>query len=225
MQMSKFTFSILFISIFIVKVSNAQFAGKNLSLFAGLNESKQNINTGNFYSKNNYLLADYQKNGYQSGYFVGFRIDGDTRMKDKVDFSLSYHQIATGTNYFDAKYLSPFTQASSNFKADDHFSMLELNVHYKRKIFTDRNEKRNYYLIAGPSMAIRLADQSEDNQIYNNYRRGIINADIGAEIENNKSYTLFMHYKKTLTSFTNNSINTSLNSFQMGILFKTNNLF
>jgi hypothetical protein len=227
MQKPKFIYPLffLFISIFNVLDSKAQFLKNNLSLFAGLNESKQNINTGNFSSKFNYRLVDYQSNAYKPGYFFGFRFEENSNNKDKINFSLSYHQMATGTNYNDAKFLSPFPQAISNYKADDHFSMLAMNVHYKREIFTDHNEKRKYFLIAGPSVSIRLSNQTIDNQAYNNYTLANINGDFGAEIENNNSYTLFVHYKQPLTSFTKNEINTRLSSLSIGILFKASELF
>jgi hypothetical protein len=227
MQLPKFItpFLFVFISIVIASESKAQFLENHLSLYAGLNGSKQNINTGNFNSKFNYRLADYQTNVYKPGYFFGFRIESKSNFKDKINFSLGYHQMASGTNYNDAKNLSPFTHPSSHYKADDHFSMLAMNVHYKRQIFTDHNEKRKYFLIAGPSVAIRLSDQSEDNQVYNNYNRANINIDFGAEIENTDSYTLFMHYKQPLTSFTKNEINTRLSSLEIGILFKASELF
>jgi hypothetical protein len=227
MQKPKFIYPLLFlfISIFTVLESKAQFLKKNLSLFAGLIESKQNINTGNFSSKFNYRLSDYQNNVYKPGYFFGFRIEENSSNKHKINFSLSYHQMATGTNYNDAKYLSPFTQAISNYKADDHFSMLAMNVHYKREVFTDHNEKRKYFLIAGPSVSIRLSNQTEDNQAYNNYTLASLNGDVGAEIENKSSYTLFVHYKQPLTSFTKNEINTRLSSLSIGILFKASELF
>ncbi len=227
MPLPKFIYPLffLFISIFTVLDSNAQFLKNNLSLFAGLNEAKQNINTGNFSSKFNYRLADYQSNAYKPGYFFGFRLEENSNNKDQINFSLSYHQMATGTNYHDAKFLSPFTQAISNYKADDHFSLLAMNVHYKREIFIDHNEKRKYFLIAGPSVFIRLSNQTIENQANNNYNLAYLNGDVGAEIENKSSYTLFVHYKQPLTSFTKNEINTRLSSLSIGILFKASELF
>jgi hypothetical protein len=227
MQLSKTIYSILFlvVSICITLNSKAQYLKGHLSFFAGLNESKQAINTGSFNSKYNYRLADYQKNLYKPGYFLGLRFEENANTQDKFTFSLSYQQIATGTNYKHTEFLSPFTAASSYFKADDHFSNLDLNVHFKKLVFTDHQQKRKLFIIVGPSSSIRLSNQSEDNQIYNNYRRMVLNGDVGAEIENNSSYTLFMHYKQPLTSFTMNNINTRLSSLQIGILFKANELF
>jgi hypothetical protein len=227
MQLSKPIYSILFLFVCICTTlnSNAQYLKGHLSFFAGLNESKQDINTGSFNSKYNYRLADYQKNLYKPGYFIGLRIEENANTQDKFTFSLSYQQIATGTNYKNTATLIPFTVASSYFKADDHFSNLDLNVHFKKLVFTDHHEKRKLFIIVGPSTSIRLSNQSEDNQIYNNYRRMVLNGDVGAEIENNSSYTLFIHYKQPLTSFTTNDVNTKLSSFQMGILFKANELF
>lgn len=237
MQLSKIIFSLL-ITIYGLapsidakaqeikpKATIAEFMATHLSLFAGLNESKQNINTGNFDSKFNYLLSDNQNNVFKPGFFIGFRFDSKPENKNKFDLSISYNKITTGTNYTNFKNLIPFVQNMSRFKADDHLSFLSFNVHYKKNIFTDHNNKRKYYLIAGPSASIRLSDQSEDNQASSNYQSFILNGDFGAEIENTSNYTLFIHYKQSLNSLTKNTIKTNLNVFEVGILFKASDLF
>ena len=113
----------------------------------------------------------------------------------------------------------------STFKADDNFLILNLNTHYKKQILTSHTNKRNLYLIAGPSIDIRLSNQSEDNQVYKTYRNFIIKADVGVEFDNQSYYTLFIHYKQPLSSFTIQPIKTNLNSLEIGTVFKINDLF
>ena len=184
-----YTLIILFLSFGLTDTLNAQekkpqkgfshFIENQVSLLAGLDISKQDINVGDYSSKFNYQLADYQNNTFKAGYFFGFRIDAKNKLKDKFDVSISFNKLSTGTNYKDAKSLTPFLGSFSTFKADDNFLILNLNTHYKKQILTSHTNKRNLYLIAGPSIDIRLSNQSEDNQVYKTYRNFKIKENLG----------------------------------------------
>ena len=50
-------------------------------------------------------------------------------------------------------------------------------------------------------------------------------ADIGIEYENKSFYTLFMHYKQGVTSFTKSPVSTHLNSVEIGLLMKASDIF
>ena len=113
----------------------------------------------------------------------------------------------------------------SKFKADDNFFIMNINSHYKKQIFSDKIEKRKFYLVAGPSIDIRLSKQSEDNQVYNNYRNIALKADLGIEFDNQTYYTLFIHYKQAITSFTKQPITTNLNNFELGTIIKASDIF
>ena len=203
----------------------SHFIENQVSLLAGLNISKQDINVRDYSSKLNYQLADYQNNSFKTGYFIGFRIDGKPKLKDKYDLSLSFNKIIAGTNYQDDKSLRPFLGAFSKFKADDNFFMLNINAHYKKQILADIENKKKFYLVFGPSIDIRISGQSEDNQIQNNYKQLVPKVDIGLEFDNQSYYSIFIHYKQPLSSFTRNSINTQLNSIEIGTVFKVSDLF
>lgn len=229
------TIFLMFLSLGFVHNANAQgikaqkgfsrFIQNQVSLLAGLNISKQDISVGDYSSRFNYNINDYQKNTYKAGYFWGFRIDGKSQLKDKFDFSLSFNKIITGTNYKDASSLTPFIGGFSKFKGDDNFFMLNINTHYKKQIASLNSHKSKMYLIAGPSIDIRLSNQSEDNQIYNAYRKFIIKADFGIEYNNQDYYTLFVHYKLPNSSYTIQPISTHLNVLEIGTAFKLNGLF
>jgi hypothetical protein len=78
--------------------------------------------------------------------------------------------------------------------------------------------------VAGPSIDTRLSKQSTDNLVNYNYRRFLLRADIGLEYENQSFYTLFMHYKQGVTSFTKSPISTHLNTLEIGLMIKASDL-
>jgi hypothetical protein len=205
--------------------SFANILENKLSIFAGINMSKQNIHVGNFNSKFNYNIEDYQNNTFKTGYFLGFRIDGNETLKNKYDFSMSINKIVAGTNYSTGNTLSPFLGSFSKFKADDNFFIINLNSHYKKQILADKEYKRKLYVIAGPSIDFRLSKQSMDNQVYNTYRNFLFKADIGLEFDNQTYYTLFVHYKHALHSFTKEPIMTNINSIELGTIIKASDIF
>ena len=79
--------------------------------------------------------------------------------------------------------------------------------------------------MAGPAIDTRLSGQSADNLVNNNYHRFLLRADIGIEYENKSFYTLFMHYRQGVTSFTKSPVSTHLNSLEIGLMIKASDLF
>ena len=235
--MSKFVYAILLMYLIIGSSNTIEaqetktqkgfvhFLENQVSVLAGLNISKQIITVGDYSSRLNYNLTEYQNNSYKAGYFLGFRVDGKSDLKDKFDFSISFNKVNTGTNYKDVISLNPFLGSFSKFKADDNFFFMNVNTHYKKAIVSSPSTKKKWYLIVGPSVDIRLSSQSNDNQVNNTYRRCIIKADFGFEFDNQSYYTLFVHYKQPLSSFTIQPIITHLNSLEIGTVFKINDLF
>ena len=203
----------------------SDFTDNNVYLLAGMNVSKQNITTGNYASNFNYDLADYNKNAFKPGYYAGVRVDGKYKQKHNYSFAVSLNKIATGTSYKDAGSLSPFLGSFSKFKADDQFFTLSIAAHYKKLIPLGDTAKRKFYFVVGPSLDTRLSGQSADNLVNNNYHRLLLRGDIGLEFDNQSYYTLFVHYKQGLTSFTKAPIVTNLNSVEIGMMIKASDLF
>ena len=71
---------------------------------------------------------------------------------------------------------------------------------------------------AGSSLSVH-------NLVNNNYARFLLRGDLGFEFENKNFYTLFLHYKQGLTSFTKSPIKTNVNSFELGMMIKASDLF
>ena len=74
-------------------------------------------------------------------------------------------------------------------------------------------------------MDTRLSEQSADNLVNNNYSRFLLRADVGVEFENKNFYTLFLHYKKGVTSFTKSPISSNITSLEIGMMIKASDLF
>lgn len=203
----------------------ADFTNNQFYVFAGMNLSKQNIQTGNYVSNFNYDLADYNKDAFKPGYFAGLRMDGNFQKKHFYAFVISLNKLSTGTHYTKAESLAPFLGAYSKFKAEDQFFTIDLTALYKKLILIGDTSKHKFYFVAGPSMSTRLSGQSEDNLVNNNYRRFILKGDIGLEFDNQSYYTLFVHYKHGFSSFTNAPIKTNFNSVELGLMLKASDLF
>ena len=201
------------------------FTDNEIYLHAGMNVSKQNISMGGYQSSFNYDLADYNKNVFKPGYYAGFRVDGKFKEKHNYSFEMSLNKIAAGTNYKEVGTLAPFIGNFSKFKADDQFFTLSIAAHYKKLIPLGDTVKHKFYIIAGPSIDTRLSGQSADNLVNNNYQRLLLRGDIGVEFDNQSYYTLFVHYKQGITSFTKAPIVTNLNSLEIGMMLKASDLF
>ena len=201
------------------------FTDNSTYLLGGMNFSNQAITAAGFNSSFNYNISDNSTAGYKPGYFAGFRVDGLYKDKRNYSFQVSLNKIATANNYKDAKSLSPFLGSFSNFKADDQFLNLSIAMHYKKLLVISDTSKYHFYFVLGPSLDTRLSGQSADNLVNNNYARFLLRGDVGLEFENKNFYTLFLHYKQGLTSFTKSPIKTNVNSFELGMMIKASDLF
>jgi hypothetical protein len=201
------------------------FTDNNVFLLAGMSFSKQTVTTGNYASSFNYNLGDYNKNVFKPGYYAGFRVDGKYNQKHNYSFAVSLNKLATGTNYKQAGELPLFIGNFSNFKADDQFFNLSLAAHYKKLLIVGDTAKYKFYVVAGPSLDTRLSAQSADNLVNNNYQRFLLRGDLGVEFDNNGYYTLFLHYKQGISSFTKAPIKTNINSVELGMVIKASDLF
>ena len=201
------------------------FTDNSTYLLAGMNFSNQGITAASFNSSFNYNISDNTAGGYKPGYFAGFRVDGLYKDKRNYSFQVSLNKIATANNYKDAKSLPPFLGSFSNFKADDQFLNLSMAMHYKKLLAISDTSKFKFYFVLGPSLDTRLSKQSADNLVNKNYARFLLRGDIGFEFENKNFYTLFLHYKQGLTSFTKSPIKTNVNSFELGMMIKASDLF
>jgi hypothetical protein len=200
------------------------FNNNNIYVLSGIGYSKQYINTGSYSSFFNYDLQS-NKSTFKPGYFAGFRVDGMYKEKHLYSFAFSLNKISSGASYSNSTSLEPFIGNFSRFKADDQFLHLSIAAHYKKLIPFTPNNRTLFYVVAGPSIDTRLSRQTSDNLVNNNYRRFLLRADIGIEYENKSFYTLFMHYKQGVTSFTKSPVSTHLNSLEIGLLMKASDLF
>ena len=201
------------------------FTDNSTYLLGGMNFSNQSISAGGYSSSFNYNISDNAATGFKPGYFAGFRVDGLYRDKTNYSFQVSLNKLATTNHYKDTKSLSPFLGSFSNFKADDQFFNLSVALHYKKLISISDTSKYQFFFVLGPSLDTRLSEQSADNLINSNYTRFLLRGDIGLEFENKNFYTLFLHYKHGLTSFTQTPIKTNVNSFELGMMIKASDLF
>lgn len=201
------------------------FTDNSTYLLGGMNFSNQGITAAGFNSNFNYNITDNSTDGYKPGYFAGFRVDGLYKDKKNYSFQVSLNKIATANKYKDSKSLSPFLGSFSNFKADDQFLNLSMAMHYKMLLAFSDTSKFKFYFVLGPSLDTRLSGQNADNLVNNNYARLLLRGDLGFEFENKNFYTLFLHYKQGLTSFTKSPIKSNVNSFELGMMIKASDLF
>lgn len=201
------------------------FTDNKVYLLAGMSFSKQTVTTGNYASSFNYNLGDYNKNVFKPGYYAGFRVDGKYNQKHNYSFAASLNKLSTGTNYKQTGELPLFIGEFSNFKADDQFFNLSIAAHYKKLIVLGDTAKYKFYVVAGPSIDTRLSAQSADNLVNNNYQRFLLRGDLGVEFDNNGYYTLFLHYKQGITSFTKAPIKANVNSVELGMVIRASDLF
>jgi len=201
------------------------FTDNNVSLLAGMSFSKQTIKDAGYNSSFNYNLNDYNKNEFKPGFLAGLRIDGKYNKVHDYSLAFSLNKIAAGTNYKESGSLAPFIGTFSHFKADEHFFNLSIAAHYKKLIPIVDTSKYKLFVVVGPSLDTRLSGQSTDNLVNNNYQRFLLRGDLGLEFDNHGYYTLFMHYKQGITSFTKSPIHTNMNSVELGMMMKLNDIF
>ncbi len=199
------------------------FSDNNIMLQAGMNFSKQNILANDYTSP--FIYAIEQKNVYKPGYMAGFRIDGKYKNKYPYAFFISLNKYVMGTNYKDVKSLDPYIGDYSSFKAADQFFTLNMTTLYKMLLPISDITKYKFYVVAGPSIDLRLSGQDLDNQVNNNYRSLFVRADIGLEFDNKSYYSIFLHYKQGLHSITKSPIQTNFNNLELGMFIKASDLF
>lgn len=211
----------------VLKFSKAfkNFSGNQAYLYGGIGFNKQNVNESSYTSAFNYRYSDVNNNVYKPGYFAGFRFDGNYKLKHKYSFAIGFNKISSGIRYSSTKRMDPIVGEFTNFKADNQFFMLHLAAHYKHLLPFADSAKHKFYIVAGPSIDIRLSNQILDNQINNNYHKLLLGANIGVEFDNNSYYTLFLHYNQSIHSFTASPIKTGLSTFNFGVLLKAKDLF
>ena len=201
------------------------FTDNNNYLLAGMGLSRQVISAGSYSSSFNYNLSDINSNAFKPGYYAGFRVDGKYKEKHIYSFGVVLNNLVTGNNYKDSKSLAPFIGTFSNFKADDRFLNLSIEAHYKKLLVISDTSKYKFYAVLGPSIDTRLSEQRLDNLVNNNYSRFLVRADIGLEFENKNFYSLFIHYKYGITSFTKTPVISNINSLKIGMMIKASDLF
>lgn len=194
-------------------------------LLGGLSLNKQHIDLGGYQSNFNYEMTDFKNGGYQAGYFAGFRIDGTYKNKHQYAIGLSFNSLSLGTRYKQLNSMPPFLGSFSSFKGDEQFYTLSLTAYYKKLIQFGDTAKRRFFFVIGPRVDTRLSAQSEDNQVNKNYKTLLLSADAGIEFDNNAYYTLFLHYKRGITSFTKSPIQANLDGFELGVMIKASDLF
>lgn len=199
------------------------FTDNNVMLMAGMNFSKQNIRANDYTSP--FLYVVEQKNVYKPGFLAGFRVDGKYKEKHPYAVAFTLNKYAAGANYKETKPADPFIGGFSNFKAAEQSLSFNMTALYKKLIPISDTTKYKFYVVAGPSLDIRLSRQGLDNQVNNNYRRMFLRAQLGVEFENNDFYTLFFHYRQGLHSVTKSPIQTGFNNFDLGMFIKASDLF
>lgn len=201
------------------------FTENHVYLTAGMSLSKQSISANDYESPFFYAMSETQKNVFKPGYMAGFRVDGKYKEKYPYAVAFTLNKYAMGANYKEVKYFQPFIGGFSNFKAADQLFSLNITALYKHLLPITDTSKFKFYLVAGPSLDIRLSGQSLDNQVNNNYRNMFLRANLGVEFDNNGFYTIFFHYKQGTHSITRSSIQNQFNNFDFGMLIKASDLF
>ncbi len=199
------------------------FTDNNVMLMAGMNFAKQNVRANGYTSP--FIYAVEQKNVYKPGFFAGFRVDGNYKEKHPYAVAFTLNKYASGTNYRETKSVEPFDGNFSNFKAAEQSFSFNMTALYKKIIPISDTAKYKFYVVAGPSLDIRLSKQGIDNQVNYNYRKMFLRAQLGVEFENKDFYTLFFHYKQGIHSVTKSPIQTGFNNFDLGLLIKASDLF
>lgn len=232
MQKIILPFFILFYLLILPPDTNAQIKPSadsgfkhNLFLIAGMNFNKQNITLNNFSARFIYDLNDYHKNIYKPGYLIGIRYEKKYKEHQKIATTLSVQKVVTGRNYLDNITLKPFIKNYSNFKGDDQFVIMSLSSYFKQEFVFGNKDQYTMNLLFGPSLNIRLSEQTPDNLFNHNYKHTYFSGDGGIEFNNPSFYTLFVHYKLGLNSFTKSPIKTYVNSVEIGTIIKTSDLF
>ena len=194
-------------------------------VYSGINFSKQAISGMDYTLPFNYDVSKINNDVYKPGYFIGARWESVFKNKHLYNIEIGLHKIASGTKYSTVTSLDPFIGEFVQHKADDQFFILNLGANYKKLIPFKNNDKLKLYVLAGPSVDVRLSNQSIHNNVTNSYKKILVRANLGVELDNNGYYTIFMHYKPSISSFTKQPIRTTMNSFELGMMLNVNDIF
>ena len=164
---------------------------------SGINFSKQTISGMDYTLPFNYDVNKLNNDVYKPGYFVGARWEGILNNKHLYNIEMGLHKVSSGTKYSTVTNLDPFIGEFVQHKADDQYFILNIGV----------------------------SSQSIHNRVTNSYKKVMLRANLGLELDNNGYYTIFMHYKPSLSSFTKQPITTNLNSFELGMMLNVNDIF
>ena len=214
----------LFLGLIGTLIANFSFSQNGLSVLAGMSFANQSIHAGEYTSSFNYPLSTNNSKAFTAGYLAGFRYDWVKKSKNGYSLDVVINKMSTGTYYDNTISLAPFLGSYSHFKADNEFLNLNIATHYRKLLHYGDTAKHKFYFVFGPSVLVRLSEQSADNLVNNNYYRVALNADLGFEFNNRGYYTLFAHYKQGLTSMTAAPIRSSLSSIELGMFVKLSDL-
>jgi hypothetical protein len=200
------------------------FVGNDLYLFGSLDLAKQTINDEGISNPLNYLYNSVNSNSFKPGYSAGIRIDGIYKEKHPYSFIFAINRITTGNNYINKYKSAPFLEDFTHFKSDNQFTTISVAAHYKKLLPVNDMNKYKFYAIVGPSLDYKISKISNDNLVDGTSNRTIVNADLGAEFNNNDYYIIFAHYKLGTNLF-NSAVPVQLNRFEIGMTIKAKDLF
>jgi len=196
-----------------------------LSVMAGANFSKQSVSAAGYTSNFNYNITENNNDLFKPGFFAGVRMDGSYQQKHDYSLAVSLNKLTTGVGYTSYNKIAPYMGRFSSFKGEDNLLLVNVAAHYKKLIPIGDRVKYQLYVVAGPSVDLNIGAASIDNQVSNAYKKIFLKGDLGLEFNNRSNYNLFFHYHQSLSSLTGSSIETSLNSFEFGMMTKVIDLF
>ncbi len=196
-----------------------------LSIMAGANFSKQSVSAAGYTSNFNYNVTENNNDLFKPGFFAGVRMDGSYQQKHDYSLAVSLNKLTTGVGYTSYNKIAPYMGRFSSFKGEDNLLLVNVAAHYKKLIPIGDRVKYQLYVVAGPSVDLNIGAASIDNQVSNAYKKIFLKGDLGLEFNNRSNYNLFFHYHQSLSSLTGSSIETSLNSFEFGMMTKVIDLF
>jgi len=200
------------------------FVGNDLYLLGSLDLSKQNINDKGITNPLNYLYNSVNRNSFKPGYSGGFRLDKVYKQKHAYSLIFAINRITTGNSYLNKYNSFPFVEDFTHFKADNDFTTISIAAHYKKLLSIGDMKKYKFYAVAGPSVDYKISKISKENLVDGSSNRALINADLGAEFNNDDYYIIFAHYKLG-TNLYKSDVPVQLNRFEIGMTIKAKDLF
>lgn len=201
-----------------------KFQGNDLSLFGALSLNNQVINDKGISAPVNYIYEELSNNSFKPGYTGGFRIDGIYNEKHHYSLSLAVNRVIAGSMYTNKYSISPFIEDFTHFKADNSFTTLNIAAHYKKLLPINDMRKYKFYAVFGPSLDYKISKISNENLINSAGNRAFVNADLGAEFDNNGYYIFYAHYKLGANLFYS-TVPVQMNRFEIGMSIKAKDLF